>query len=30
MECVWVPEIKRLFIFSYVCGFVIDAVVLFS
>ena len=27
---VWVPETKRLFLFNCVCGFFIDAVVLFS
>jgi hypothetical protein len=27
---VWVPEIKRVFLFNCVCGFFIDAVVLFS
>ena len=26
----WVPEIRRLFLFNYVCGFLIDSVVLFS
>ena len=26
----WVPEIRRLFLFNDVCGFFIDAVVLFS
>jgi hypothetical protein len=27
---VWVPEIRRLFLFNYACGFFTDAVVLFS
>ena len=27
---VWVPETRRLFLFNFVCGFFIDAVVLFS
>jgi hypothetical protein len=27
---VWRPEMKTLFLFNYVCGFFIDAVVLFS
>ena len=26
----WVPEIRRLFLFNYICGFFIDAMVLFS
>ena len=26
----WVPEIRRLFLFNIVCGFFIDVVVLFS
>ena len=26
----WVPESRRLFLFDYVCGFFIDAVLLFS
>jgi len=27
---VWVPKIRRLFLFNYVCGLFIDVIVLFS